>query len=104
MAIAKRFSRRTILWAGACVAAASLAGAPMAGLAQESAWQGVLRLQLLAEQNCQLNFLTNIFEGKLDGQDVITAKAQCVDGRQFDVKREQAHEKFYIKACAPTYC
>lgn len=71
---------------------------------EEKAWHIVLNQQLLAEKDCKVNFLTNIREFKLAGENVLEARAHCVDGRSFDASRKKKHLKFELKMCQPTIC
>ncbi len=70
----------------------------------EDAWKVLLEQQLLAEEKCQLTFLTNLSIKEEDGGKSITAKAHCEDNRSFDVHMPHGRPKFDLSACKPTYC
>lgn len=67
-------------------------------------WVQVLRAQLLEEQECELNYMTNIRELELGDTVRIDARAHCKDGRAFDVKSDDPGQKFDIRACNVTLC
>ncbi len=35
---------------------------------------------------------------------VLSGKARCYDGREFDFSQKKSHLKFDIKVCEPTVC
>ena len=72
-------------------------------LAKET-WQAVLKIQLMKEQRCDLNYMTRLREFELANHQVIEGRAHCTDGREFDVVRRKTHLKFDIKLCQPTLC
>jgi hypothetical protein len=63
-----------------------------------------LEQQLQDDKSCMLLYLVNVREYRLAGHDVIEAKAQCEDGRSFDVFRQDDQPSFEIKLCKPVVC
>jgi hypothetical protein len=91
--------RRTIGLAIATGAATAASGA----VALEP-WEQVLSQQLGLEQKCILTSTYNVQEWPLGDATVISGKAHCYDGREFDFSQKKNHLKFDIKACEPTVC
>ncbi len=76
--------------------------AGLAGSAHsEETWKALLEQQLVAEEKCQLNYLTDVSEAEGTG---VKARAHCEDKRSFDVHMAPGKSKFEISACKPTYC
>lgn len=73
-----------------------------AGFAQaDEAWKVLLEQQLVDQEKCQLNYLTDVSVTEAAG---IKARAHCEDTRSFDVHMPPGTSKFEIAACKPTYC
>jgi hypothetical protein len=87
-------------------AAAILLGiGSQAALAQDTpAWEHALRSQLLAEQQCNLNYLTNVKIQDLGTVQSIEARAHCMNGQAFDVKSLHGTTRFKIEQCGITVC
>jgi hypothetical protein len=83
-----------------CLAAA-LAAAPAHAV---EPWEQVLSQQLGLEQKCMMTGTYNVQEWPLGNETVISGKARCYDGREFDFSQKKNHLKFDIKACEPTVC
>jgi hypothetical protein len=83
--------------------AACLAGLPGLAAAVEP-WQQVLAQQLGSEQKCVLTSTYNVQEWPLGSEMVLSGKARCYDGREFDFSQKKNHLKFEIKLCEPTIC
>ena len=64
-----------------------------------ASWQEELTMQMQELKNCKLGFLAKVVETSKDGVPVVTATAQCEDGRQFDVERIGERGLFKIKEC-----
>lgn len=90
------------------VLALSLACLPTAGGAhaqqQEEVWVQLLRQQLLDENNCELNFTTNEKKYELGGQQMVEARAHCLDKRAFDARWLPSAEKFEVRECDTAAC
>lgn len=88
------------------VAAITLQGSLVATQvrAQEEIWQALLRQQLVAELNCELNYTTNVRKYELGGQQMVDARAHCKDKRMYDVSWRPELEKFDIRSCEPVEC
>jgi hypothetical protein len=85
--------------------AASLGALVAAGIAvAKEPWEQVLAQQLDLEQKCILTNTYNVQEWQLGDAMVISGKARCYDGREFDFSQKKNHLKFDIKACEPTVC
>ena len=67
-------------------------------------WMPELEQQLQDDKSCMLLYLVNVREYQLAGHDVVEAKAQCEDGRSFDVFRQDDQPRFDIKLCKPVVC
>ncbi len=67
-------------------------------------WEQVLSQQLDLEQKCILTNTYNVQEWQLGSEMVISGRARCYDGREFDFSQKKNHLKFDIKACEPTVC
>jgi hypothetical protein len=67
-------------------------------------WLPELEQQLQDDKSCMLLYLVNVREYQLGGRDVVEAKAQCEDGRSFDVSRQGGEPQFTIKLCKPVVC
>jgi hypothetical protein len=78
-------------------------GMAVGALAMEP-WEQVLSQQLGQEQKCILTSTYNVQEWPLGDATVISGKAHCYDGREFDFSQKKNHLKFDIKACEPTVC
>ena len=63
-----------------------------------------LEQQLEDDKSCRLLYLVNVREYQLGGRSVVEAKAQCEDGRSFDVSRQEDQSRFDIKLCQPVVC
>jgi hypothetical protein len=68
------------------------------------AWMPELERQLKDGKSCALLYLVNVREYRLAGHDVAEAKAQCEDGRSFDVSRRDDQPLFEIHLCKPVAC
>lgn len=74
------------------------------GLAQSSdpAWLDEATGQLAFEQDCEVSYFITMKESELAGRIFYEARAQCQDGRQFDVVRKGDMEPFKISKCEQT--
>ncbi|MGB7205693.1 MAG: hypothetical protein WBD37_09505 [Anderseniella sp.] len=68
------------------------------------AWELALRAQLLAEQQCNLNYLTNVKVQDLGVVKSIEARAHCANGQAYDVKSLKGTNQFDIRACGISIC
>ena len=92
--------------AGLCAALAFSAAAVSASWAQSSdpAWLDDLRLQLAADEACEVNYFLNMHEGRLGSGNYYEARVQCLDGRMFDASRTGAEKSFTIRPCGMAVC
>ncbi len=67
-------------------------------------WEQVLAQQLDLEQKCVMTGTYNVKEFPLGNEVVLSGKARCYDGREFDFSQTKNHLKFEIRACEPTVC
>ncbi len=67
-------------------------------------WRVLLEQQLLAEEKCDLNYLTDVSVTEKSNGKMIKARAHCDDSRSFDVLMAPGGAKFDVSACKPTYC
>jgi hypothetical protein len=93
---------RGIVAGFAAVALAALATAHEAAALEP--WEQVLSQQLDLEQKCILTNTYNVQEWPLGNETVISGKARCYDGREFEFSQKKNHLKFDIKACEPSVC
>lgn len=85
------------------VLAISMASQPLR--AEEiPAWQLALQSQLLAEKQCNLNYMTNVKVQELGAITSIEARAHCVNGQAYDVRSMSGTNKFDIRECGMTVC
>ena len=83
----------------------ALAGATQAWAQTENpAWLDDVQAQLAEEKACEVAFYIRVQEDKLGGVAVYKARAQCVDGRQFDASRKEGDARFDIQACTAEVC
>lgn len=88
---------------GIAVVALGIVGAADAAGVKEP-WEQVLSQQLDLEQKCILTSTYNVHEWPLGSEMVLSGKARCYDGREFDFSQKKNHMKFDIRACEPTVC
>jgi hypothetical protein len=68
------------------------------------AWTDNFSSQLAVSQQCEVAFFTTIIEKIENGQIHYSARAHCVDGRQFDGQRTGDKGLFVISACDVSVC
>lgn len=85
-------------------AAAAVALAPVPILLALEPWEQVLSEQLGSEQKCMLTSTYNVQEWQLGNETVLSGKARCHDGREFDFSQKKNHLKFDLRACEPAVC
>jgi hypothetical protein len=94
-------SSLTVLLTGACLLLLVYA-VPV--LADPPDWAPSLERQLQSEKACKVLYLVNVKEYRLLGHNIVEARAQCDDGRSFDVIRQGRQLLFTINPCKPTVC
>ena len=62
-------------------------------------WHEELTLQIDHDEDCDVNFMSQVVERIVNGQRVIMAKVHCKDKRTFDAYRGSDDEAFQFKAC-----
>lgn len=72
--------------------------------AQGEKWEADLQRQLLAEHDCELNYLTGARTFELLGRETIKARAHCMDKRAFDVTRAGDEKTFQVQSCSISEC
>ena len=87
-----------------CVAVGAAGSVSSLSAADKAPWEQVLAQQLDLEQKCILQNTYNVQEFQLGNDMVMSGKAHCYDGREFDFSQKKNHLKFDIKACEPTIC
>jgi len=97
----RELAMRRALWG--FVAAVLVCGSAPGASAREP-WELVLSQQLDLEQKCILTTTYNVQEWRLGDEMVLSGKARCYDGREFDFSQKKNHLKFDIKACEPAVC
>ncbi len=68
------------------------------------AWQLALQSQLLAEKQCNLNYMTNVKVQELGAITSIEGRAHCMNGQAYDVRSLKGTNKFDIRECGMTVC
>lgn len=81
----------------------ALAAGPVSAQ-QEELWVQLLRQQLSDEKNCELNFTTNEKRYELGGQQMVEARAHCLDKRAFDARWLPDAERFEVRECDTEAC
>ncbi|CAN0507395.1 unnamed protein product [Discosporangium mesarthrocarpum] len=77
---------------------------PLAMAQAEDTWKVLLEQQLLVDEKCELNYLTDLSTSENTAGLEVKARAHCQDSRSFDVHKQPAAIKFEISSCKPTYC
>ncbi len=67
-------------------------------------WEQVLSQQLGSEQKCILTSTYNVQRWHLGEEMVLSGKARCYDGREFNFSQKKSHLKFDLRFCEPTVC
>ncbi len=67
-------------------------------------WQQQLESQLMKEQDCEVNFLSNVQVRVVNGKESVFARAHCMDKRAFDVSRTDRSNPYKIEECATNAC
>ena len=67
-------------------------------------WELNLRDQLLAEKQCNLNYLTGVKIQKLGIIESVEARAHCMNGQAYDVRSLGGVERFEIHSCGMSVC
>jgi hypothetical protein len=67
-------------------------------------WEQVLSQQLGSEQKCILTSTSNVQRWRLGDDMVLSGKAHCYDGREFNFSQKKSHLKFDLRFCEPTVC
>ena len=67
-------------------------------------WQGDLQRQLRQDYNCEVSFLSRLEVRRINGQEIVFARAHCTDQRSFDVNRNNEAEAFQVRACDVQAC
>ncbi len=74
------------------------------GVVANEPWRVLLEQQLLADEKCDLNYLTDVSVTEKPKGKMVKARAHCGDTRSFDVIMAPGAVKFEVSACKPTYC
>ena len=74
------------------------------GQSSNTAWTDKLSKQLASEKECEVAFFTQLVEIPKKGKNFYSARAQCVDGRQFDGERLGENVPFLIETCEVNVC
>lgn len=90
--------------AGALLAATVLAMVVSPSGRADDDWKAVLRLQLEAEQRCQLDHMISVRQLPVAPLGALEGRLRCKDGREFDFSRAKPHLRFDLRLCAPAVC
>lgn len=98
-------SRSHVVWIIIVALAAALVGLlAVPRVLSDEAWMQVLKVQLQAEVKCEAPEVIEAREFPLGGEIRHSGKVRCLDGRTYDFTSGQSHQKFDIRACAPSIC
>jgi hypothetical protein len=95
---------KQLITTGAILAFAIMAASQTLLAEEIPAWQLALQNQLLAEKQCNLNYMTNVKVQELGAITSIEARAHCVNGQAYDVRSISGTNKFDIRECGITVC
>jgi hypothetical protein len=87
-----------------CVGVATGAVTTAFGALALEPWEQVLSQQLGSEQKCILTSTYDVQRWRLGDEMVLSGKARCYDGREFDFSQKKSHLKFDLRFCEPTVC
>lgn len=96
--------KKPIIILAAAFAFAACRVLPVWAQSDNPAWLEDVQNQLAEEKQCEVAFFVRVSEDRLGGRETWMARAQCVDGRQFDASKTEGDEKFAIKACQIEVC
>ena len=84
---------------------ASLATSPLPALsAAAPVWERLLDSQLQDEKKCVLAGTLFVREMPTGAGVILSGRARCFDGREFDFSQSKPHMKFELRACDPMVC
>jgi hypothetical protein len=95
---------KQLITTGAILAFAIMAASQTLLAEEIPAWQLALQNQLLAEKQCNMNYMTNVKVQELGAITSIEARAHCVNGQAYDVRSISGTNKFDIRECGITVC
>ena len=93
-----------LIGAGAAFALAVSAASLPAPADDTPAWRLALQAQLLAERQCNLNYMTNLKVQELGAITSIQGRAHCMNGEAYDVRSMEGGNQFDIRECGITIC
>jgi hypothetical protein len=67
-------------------------------------WEKLLSIQLKNEMKCILAETMFVREMPLADGIVLSGRARCFDGREFDFSQSKPHMRFDLKTCDPVVC
>lgn len=67
-------------------------------------WEQLLGAQLYDEHKCTLAGTLYVRELPSGDSVILSGRARCFDGREFDFSQSKPHMKFEIRSCDPVYC
>lgn len=62
-------------------------------------WEMDLTDQLAADRQCEVAWIGEIVEKRVDDRQTVSAKAHCVDGRVFTAQRADMGQNFALVLC-----
>lgn len=74
------------------------------GQSTDPAWTVDLLKQLDIAEQCEVMYFTTVIETTKGGKKFYSARAHCVDGREFDGERFGENSSFLIKPCEINIC
>ncbi len=77
---------------------------PALALTDNPAWLEEATMQLAADKECEVAYYIRVTEDDIGGRKTYAARAQCVDGRQFDVTKFETDDVFTIRTCQSEVC
>ncbi|GBF28020.1 hypothetical protein MnTg02_03082 [bacterium MnTg02] len=76
----------------------------VAARAADEPWEIVLKQRLVDERQCHFDRWVQLRKIRLGEDHGIDGRLRCRDGRNFDITRHKAHQKFEIRSCLPAIC
>ena len=77
---------------------------PVTAQSSDPAWIEDLEFELAVNHECKVVAYLHMYEGKLGGQNLFSAKVKCEDGREFDASKTETDEEFSIRQCEVVSC
>ena len=67
----------------------------------QAGWEVDLTAEIDLAKGCKVAYLSHVVERKVEGKELVMAKAHCEDQRVFDAMRPDAFQPFQFNECQP---